>query len=406
MRIFLYIINQIITLIVNLYGLYYILIGIFGALLINKTKKLKKAKKDNHFAIIVPARNEEIVIGNLIDSLKVQNYPKNKYDIYVVVNNTTDNTKKVAKSHGAKVIDCDVPVKAKADVLSFTFDKLKSKENIDAYIIFDADNVAHPDFLKEMNKVLENGYRIAQGFRDAKNPSDSWISGSYTIFYYIQNVFFNKGRMALNGGASINGTGFMIKKDKIDEEGFNIYSLTEDMEYAGICALNSEKVYFAENAITYDEYPIDFKTSWKQRSRWTAGNIECLKIYSLKLFKKFFHTGDIFALDMGLNFMGAYMHVFVYLNIIIFRIYNLLRGYGLAMNDLIGHIEAYFFQVILCIIAIKICKKEIKPLIKGIILFPVFVFSWLPINIIYIFKKYEKWEEIKHTRSISLEEIK
>jgi len=186
MKLTLLIINQIISCIIFFYSFYYIISGVIGLLLRKKVKKFKKAKKNNHFAIIIPARNEEVVIGNLIDSLKKQNYPEDKYDIYVAINNTTDDTKKVSKKHGAKVLDCELPVKAKADVLVYAFDKLKSKKEIDAYVIFDADNVVHPDFLMEMNKVLENGYRVAQGFRDAKNPSDSWISGSYTIFYYIQ----------------------------------------------------------------------------------------------------------------------------------------------------------------------------------------------------------------------------
>lgn len=405
MKLILLIINQIITYTLMVYGLYYIISGVIGTLINKKAPKLKKAKKNNHFAIIIPARNEEVVIGHLVDSLNNQNYPKNKYDIYVAVNNTTDNTKKIAKEHGAKVLDCNVPVKVKADVLRFAFDKLKNKKEIDSYIIIDADNVAHKDFIKEMNIVLENGYRVAQGFRDAKNPSDSWISGSYAIFYYIQNIFFNKARMTLRSNSTINGTGFMVKKDIIDEEGFNTYTLTEDMEFCGLCALRNEKVYFADKAIIYDEYPTDFKTSWKQRSRWSAGNFQCMRLYTIKLLKNFFKKGNLSNLDMSFNFTGAFMHVVAYFNIFIFRIYNLIQCYGIAMNDIVSHAETYLAQVILAFITLKILHKPIKPYIKGIVLFPVWILTWLPINIIYLFKKYNTWEEIKHNRSISVEEI-
>ena len=149
-----------------IYGLYYLVTGVFA--FIKPKKEEIKGNKKHKFAIIIAARNEEKVIGSLIDSLKKQNYDKDKYEINVIINNSTDKTYQVAKKHGANAIKCEEPVK-----------------DIDAYIIFDADNVVHPDFLLHMNNSLNNGYRVAQGFRDSKNYQDNWISGSYTLFYYI-----------------------------------------------------------------------------------------------------------------------------------------------------------------------------------------------------------------------------
>ena len=56
--------------------------------------------------------------------------------------------------------------------------KLIKRNDIDAFIILDADNVVHPNFLKNMNNALCEGYNVAQGCRDSKNPYDNWISGS------------------------------------------------------------------------------------------------------------------------------------------------------------------------------------------------------------------------------------
>lgn len=399
-------IYRIISAITLVYGAYYAISGFIGILLekINH-KELEKKKKEHKFAIIVPARNEENVVGNLIDSLNNLNYDKKKFDTYVIVNNTTDNTKNVALQHGAKAIDCKVKVKTKADVLCYAFDYLKKDKSIDAYIIFDADNVVHKDFLIHMNDALNNGYRVASGFRDAKNPSDSWISSSYTIFYYIQNLFFCRSRMGLNGNSTITGTGFMIKKEIIDEDGFNTYTLTEDMEFTGQCALKGEKIYYAEKAITYDEYPVKFKTSWKQRKRWTVGNFQCMKIYTLNLFKNFFKTAKIPMLDMAFNFCGAFAQVVVYLNLALFRIVNFSAGNPLIEQDYLSWIFGYLIQIGIPIVTLIILKKDIRKVWKGILLFPVFILSWLPINIICLFKKDLKWDEIKHERSIKLEEI-
>ena len=107
-----------------IYGFYFLIMasGVF-----RKKKCEIYNNKKNHFAILIAARNEETVIKNLINSLKKQNYPSNKYDVYVIVNNCTDNTLEVAKNAGAKIIECKQKVKSKGEVLKYTFNKLKRK---------------------------------------------------------------------------------------------------------------------------------------------------------------------------------------------------------------------------------------------------------------------------------------
>lgn len=401
------IIYRIVSAITLIYGAYYVVMAIIGliAYMFNHKELESKSKKHN-FAIIVAARNEEKVIGNLIDSINNLDYPKDKFATYVLVNNTTDNTKEVAINHGAKAIDVTVPVKNKADVLKFGFEKLKSKKNIDAYVIFDADNVVHKDFLTHMNDVLNNGYRVATSFRDAKNPSDSWISGSYTVFYYIQNLFFCRSRLGLNSNATVTGTGFMVKKEIIDDTGWNTYTLTEDMEFAGQCALRNERIYYAEKAITYDEYPVDFKTSWKQRKRWSVGNIQCMQLYFYRLIKEFFKTKRLSNLDMSFIYLGIMAQVVVYINLFFFRVANFTVGNPLIEQDYLSWILGGLIQMALPLITVIWLKKDPRKLWKGILLFPLFILSWLPINFICIFKQNIGWEEIKHERSIKLEEIK
>ena len=397
---------RIISLITLIYGAYYVVMAVIGLILEKINRKELVKKDDNHkFAIIIPARNEEEVIGNLVDSLNSLNYPKDKYETYVVVNNTTDNTAGVAREHGANVLDCDIKVKTKAEVLVFAFDKLKKEKDIDAYVIFDADNVVHSDFLIHMNDCLNNGYRVATSFRDAKNPSDSWISSCYTLFYYIQNLFFCRSRKGFGANGTITGTGFMIKKEIIDNDGFNTYTLTEDMEFTAQCALKGEKIYYAEDAITYDEYPTNFNQSWKQRKRWSKGNLECFKIYFTKLLSSFFKTGSISKLDMACNFCGALSHVIVYSNLFVFRTANFIAQNPLIEQDYLSWILGGLIQIILPLITVIYLGKSIKKVWKGIILFPIFILTWLPINVICIVTKDVKWEQIKHNRAIKLEEI-
>lgn len=392
------------------YALYFSISGFVGIILRSKVK-FKEAKKKNFFAIVIAARNEERVIGNLLESLNNLDYPKDKYKAYVVPNNCTDNTKQVALKYGAEVIDCNIKVSSKGDVLKYTFDKLKNDKKIDAYIVFDADNVVHKDFLTKMNNCLESGYNVAQGYRDAKNPSDNWLSGSYAIFYLFQNVFFNRARMSFNASSSINGTGFMIKKSVIDKNGFETKSLTEDVEFTGQCALNNEKIAFVEDAITYDEYPVKFDSSWRQRKRWSAGIITCMKLYSPKLFIDFIKTGNLSSLDMSVVYLGPLMQILSVINLLILISFKIL---GIELYDIFSYafatgaiyfVLAYLIGILIELFVIIYKKKSITSIFSGVLLFLFFIFTWVPINIVCFVKKYTKWEEIKHERSIKIEEL-
>ncbi len=385
------------------YGLYYIVTGVFA--FVKPKKEISTSKKKHKFSIVIAARNEEKVIGNLIDSLKKQNYDKNKYEINVIINNSTDKTYEVAKKHGANAIKCDVPVKCKGDVLRYTFNKFKDK-NFDAYIIFDADNVVHPDFLLHMNNSLNNGYKVAQGFRDSKNYQDNWISGSYTLFYYIQNFFFNLSRKKLNSSASINGTGFMVQKEFIENLDFNPVTLTEDVELTTVCAIHNEKIDFVKNAITYDEQPTLFRVSLTQRLRWSKGNLQCWKKYHHRLFKSFMKNHNLAAVDMYLNNLAAIVQVISMIIVLVGLIERMIATkIVFSVAGILGFLVSYFATLVVTLFVTIYNKKSITAMLPSLILFTLFMLTWLPINVVCLFKKDVKWNHIGHNKNINIDDI-
>ncbi len=392
------------------YGLYYAFTSIFAFIKPRKFR-IKPSLPKHKFAVIIPARNEADVVGHLVESLLQSNYPKNLYDVYVAVNNTTDNSAEVAKKAGAKVIDVKVKVKSKGEVLRYVFDKLKKDKTIDAYLIFDADNVVHSDFLSRMNDAYEAGYRVAQGFRDSKNITDNWISGSTSLFYYMQNFFWNRARMTLGTSASINGTGFYVAKEIIDEEGFDTKTLTEDIEYTAQRALKDEPIAFVESAITYDEQPVSFNASWKQRKRWSVGCLQCLRLYWKDLLKHFIKTGNSSAFDMFMNFVAPVIQVIClieFIALIIFRIFSI-QLYDifstLFSSGVLFLVLTYITGIITSIFVVKYNKRKSRSVISAIALFAVFILTWVPINVICLFKKDMKWEAIKHKRGMAASDI-
>ena len=162
----------------TLWGGYYLVTALMSW---RKPMDYGRHPASTRFAILVAARNEELVIGNLINSLLAQDYPRELYDIWVIPNNCTDHTAQAARDFGANVMECTVPVKCKGDVMRFAYRQLRDK-GYDAFCVFDADNVADPRFLREMNNAYRAGARAAQGYRDSKNPNDTAISGCYSIY--------------------------------------------------------------------------------------------------------------------------------------------------------------------------------------------------------------------------------
>ena len=386
-----------------IYGMYFAITGLFGFKNYHKSM-FGRHKPKYKFGIVIAGRNEEKVIGALIKSLQKQRYPEDLYEIFVVPNNCTDNTEGVAREAGATIIECKVPVKQIGDALEDTFKKLTKREDLDAFIVFDADNLVHPDFLARMNDALCEGVQVAQCFRDAKNMGDNWLTGSYTLFYFIQNFFFNRARMNYSGSAAINGTGFMVKKEVI-KDGFHTVTLTEDSEFTGQCALRGIQVAFVEDAITYDEHPQSFWASWKQRKRWTSGTLSCLKIYGKKLLSNFLKTGNIACFDMVMMYTAPIMVVISFLLSVVLALFNILHielfdflSY-LYASGLIFFIALYICNVAMNIFVVKYNKKSVKNILSGVLFFSLFLATWIPINIICMFKKTESWEQIKHDRN-------
>lgn len=390
------------------YAGYYLItsIGIF-----KKRKKVTNNNDDkkNFFAVIIAARNEENVIGKLIDSLKKQSYPSEYFDIYVIVNNCTDNTAIEAKKAGAKVISCTEKVSTKGEVLKYTFDLFKDNNKIDAYAIFDADNIVHHDFLAKMNDMINSGYSVAQGFRDTKNISDNWLTSSYAILYYFQSLFLNESRYNMGRSSFLNGTGFVIKKEVIDKHGFNPKTVTEDVEFTAMCAINNEKIGFATDAITYDEQTNSFDVSWKQRKRWSFGTMECLREYFPTLLKKGIKERNFECFDVGLFYLSVISNV-VFNLLPIFLLINIIIHFDSLTFDnmlykIIFIVISYLFGVVVRIILLKRYNKSFKDNIGGVLLFDLFVISWLPINFICLFIKSCNWDSIKHNRSVDIENV-
>ena len=406
---YLYLLQQALIWIITIYWAYQIVVS-FCSLIKLKDKKLL-IEKDHKFMAIVPAHNEEAVIRNLVESLNAQNYPKELYDVYVIADNCTDATAEIAKEAGAIVLKrFDDVNKTKGHALNwFIKQKIEENADYDAICVFDADNIVDKNFLKNMNKKLCQGEEVVQGYRDIKNPTDSWIAGGYAIFYWMMHRFYHLARYNLGMSPLLNGTGFMVKFDLLKPDGWQTITLTEDIEYSLINIAQGRKLGWAVDAIVYDEQPVTFKASWSQRSRWTVGHLQCMKEYTGKLINGVKEYKTLMNFDGALYLFGIPMMLLTFLLLGVNTLLYL--GAEMTFMDLVGNFSRYLFATFLMPVVTGVAimaleKKPIKPMIKSILMYPIFMGSWIIINIKCLIKPNTKWEKIEHVRDINIQEVK
>lgn len=406
---YLYILQQALIWIITIFWLYQFIVSICS--LIKFKEKPLIENKEHRFMSIIPAHNEAAVVTNLIESLKNQDYPKELYDIYVIADNCTDNTAEVARKAGAIVYErFDESKKTKGFALQwFLAQKIEEDAPYDAFCIFDADNIADKNFLKAMNKKLCQGENVVQGYRDIKNPTDNWITAGYAIFYWTMNRFYHLARYNLGLSPLLNGTGFMVRFDIIKPTGWDTKTLTEDIEFSLKNIIEGRKLGWATDAIVYDEQPTSFKQSWSQRSRWTVGHIQCMQEYTGLLAAAVKEKKTLMNFDGLLYILGSIPMfiitlLLILLNVIIY-IANGMNGAELLMNCLRYLIPTFLLPILTAILIMVLDKKPIKPMIKGLIFYPLFLGSWLLINFKCLFVRNTKWEKIDHVRDIKINDV-
>ena len=393
--------------VIFLFTIYFFIIGFCGMWRKKEDKILTPTK---NFAVIVAAHNEEAVIGQLVDNLTKLDYPNDLYDIYVIADNCSDNTARIAADTGAIVCERTHPTKkSKGFALEWMFEKLFAMDKkYDAVAIFDADNLVHPAFLKEMNNRLLKGDKIIQGYLDAKNPYDTWVSGTFAIAFWVIDHISHLAKTNIGLSAVLGGTGMCITTDVLQKYGWRATCLTEDMEFTMKSLAEGIKTTWAHDAIVYDEKPLTFKQSWNQRKRWAQGQFDVAHRFIPKMFKEGIRRHDIRILDGCIYLLQPHFLMISTFFIVISyvqlafppfytNIYRFMPG-ELMTAIMLG-------QYILPMIILLKIRAKLKAWFY-MLLYPVFIYTWIPIIFIgFIHRNEHEWSHTKHTRAMSFDEL-
>ena len=387
----------------------------------NKKTPNTKPQKLNKFGVIICARNEQSVIGGLIDSIKRQDYPEELIDVFVVADNCCDYTAKYSEAAGATVFERnDLNLIGKGYALDFAFKKLfKEGYQHDAYLIFDADNLVDKDFVKEMNLKLNEGYKVLTSYRNSKNYGTNWITSGYSLSFIREAKYLNKARQDLKLCCAISGTGFCVSREIIEKQGgWKHHLLTEDIEFTVDSVIGGEKFGISEKSVLFDEQPVTFKSSWNQRLRWTKGFYQILGQYGGKLLKGIF-KGSFACYDFFITLFPASAYtIYNLIKAIAECIYGFISFTGnldplkLVFNCLwpvvscFGIMYLIFFAMglITMITEHKLIRATRAQKIRSVFTYPLFMITYCPIAIVALFKKVS-WTPIPHTVEATIDDL-
>ena len=253
-----------------IYKTVYFLIGVFF------TRKFKPAKKKHKYAIVIAARNEENVIGNLLDSIKKQDYPSDLITTFVIADNCTDKTAEIARKNGAVCYErFDNERKTKGFALQYLFERIEEdygRMNFEGYFVFDADNLLKKDYITRMNEAFDSGEKIITSYRNTKNFDENWIASTYAL-HWIRSIRNNhRARSVLRLATNIQGTGFLFSNE-IVKDGWKYTSLTEDRALTADAVAQGYRISYNDAAMFYDEQPTSLKIALRQRLRWSKGHL-------------------------------------------------------------------------------------------------------------------------------------
>ncbi len=398
--------------------------------LFTKRRRYKPAEKQHKFGYLICARNESKVIGQLIDSILEQDYPKDLMKVFVVADNCSDDhaTANICREKGAIVFERFNNVEVgKSWALDYFFKMVKENheyDDIEAFFLFDADNLVSKNYTAEMNKIYDAGFEVATSTRDTKNWSSSMTAACSGIMFLRECLVIHHSRSKMHLSTYVSGTGFYVSRKVLGMfDGWPFHRLIEDIEFSSWCALNKVEIGFNQTAVFYDEQPNKLGEANKQRLRWAKGTSQCFRGYGHKLLASIFKPHRRFK--ERLTSWEMYIHicplplVTTLWTIIYITAHAIFFATGLETGNffekfgvlfIIGEIFAIFGLAFLhAVIALIKYHKHIRinwfKKILACFLFPFFAFLYIPIYAIALFMKNVKWKPIAHTETKTMEHI-
>lgn len=394
------------------YQLLYVPVALFWR------KRKKAAAPIRRYAVLISARNEEAVIGHLLDSIRRQDYPADNLVSFVVADNCTDGTARAARDAGAVVYErSDKLHVGKGYALNYLLTQIRDSwgdDYFDGYFVFDADNLLKEDYVSRMNETFSPDCQIVTSYRNSKNFGDNWISAGYALWFLRDAAFLNAPRTHLGLSAVVSGTGFLFSRDVMLRcNGWPFHSLSEDTEFTVHSILQGERIGYCGEAELFDEQPTSLTQSCRQRMRWVRGNLQVFLKEGGRLTAGLAGKNALSCMDLLLSIPPAIVLTVLGVAVgLALTVLELLSG-GPVLPMLGATLASFRVPYLLLFLAGAVTTVTQWRHIRAsawkkllyTLTFPLYMTTYVPITLFALFGKVE-WKPIEHRAVMSIQELK
>ncbi|HYW86385.1 MAG TPA: glycosyltransferase family 2 protein [Chloroflexota bacterium] len=231
------------------------------------------------FAILIPAHDEEQVIGRLLRSLRSLDYPNSSFDVCVVADNCSDATATIARRLGARVYERFHDVeRAKGFALRWLLAELRAeRRTYDAFIVLDADSVVESNLLRVLDARLEAGSQVIQTHYSVLNAHASAVAGLRYAALAAVHFLRPLGRSAFGLSCGLKGNGMCFATHILERFAWSWFSLAEDVEFHLALVRAGLRVDFAPETTVLADMPVSLAQAASQNQRWERGRLQLLR---------------------------------------------------------------------------------------------------------------------------------
>ncbi|EMS71675.1 glycosyltransferase [Ruminiclostridium cellobioparum] len=382
---------------------------------VNRTDGHIKLKEYPMVSIMVPAHNESIVIRKTVQALLALDYPKDKYEIIVINDNSSDDSAEVLKKIQEKNPDRKLIVintdnvsggKGKSNALNIGF----SVSSGSVIAIYDADNTPEPNALTLLVENLMSDDKLGAviGKFRTRNRNASLMTRFVNIETLAYQCMNQAGRWFFFKLCTIPGTNFVIRRSIIERiGGWDTKALSEDTEISFRIYRMGYKIKLMPLSVTWEQEPQLLRIWLKQRTRWAKGNI-----YVLKENFKYVFDRKAGAMRLDVLYYGL-VYILMLSSLVCSDLIFILSVLGFAHVTLGGFSSVLWLMAILVfvlnvLITLAVEKNEFNMESALLILLMLFTYSKLWVAVVLnaliqsandaIFKREIKW--YKTERSI------
>jgi 1,2-diacylglycerol 3-beta-glucosyltransferase len=259
-------------------GLGGLLLGYILKLIFSPAPKPEVDSSDDtwpRISILVPAKNEEQVIGRLVENLCTLDYPS--YEVWVIDDRGTDRTLEILQTYQKQYPQLYVHLRETGSKpgKSAALNEILSKTNGELMAVFDADAQIDPSFFRQTVPVFKAHNVGALQVRKAiSNASENfWTQGQAVEM--MLDAFFQTARLAVGGAAELRGNGQIVRRTALESIGnWNEETITDDLDQTLRLHMAGWDIAFLGSPAVHEEGVTTWKGLWRQRSRWAEGGAQ------------------------------------------------------------------------------------------------------------------------------------